>query len=164
MQAASTGAITMDARLLAIFHRTDARCSCTSGCGEMPSKGSTSCAGRRRMRFGSTAPVRSAAARSVSSSDSAALLSATRTTTGAWAACAKSGMQSARAVAVSPETRRRPRARLRCRRTRSKLSVCSMLARASRTKGRTMLLRFYGLFVKVTVPYPLPPPVREAGL
>ena len=52
---------------VAIFHSTEARCSCTSGCGERFSKGSTSCAGRRKhCARAAMAPVSSQAARSVS--------------------------------------------------------------------------------------------------
>src|ERR1700723_1331338 len=91
MLAASTGTITMEAPPVAVFHSTEARCSCTSGCGDRFSKGKTSCAGSRRTRSASTAPVSSQAARRVSWRESAALLSTTITTSGDWAGRGSAG-------------------------------------------------------------------------
>ena len=54
------------------------------------------------------------------------------------AARAISGTYSARAVAVSPDTRLRPAPRLRCLRTRSNPEQCSSSAKISRTNGRIM--------------------------
>src|SRR6185437_14432155 len=82
------------------------------------------------------APVSSHPARSETCAASAALLSATISTTGTSAARANSGVYSARAVEVSPETRLRPRARARCLRACSKEGECSRSASRSRTKGR----------------------------
>ena len=136
MAAASTGAITMLAAPVAIFHNVAARCSCTSACGEICSNGSTSCAGSRSPRSAGTAPVSSHAERSERYSESAALLSATSTTAGSCAARASKGRYRARAVAVRPETRRRPRPRERWRVACSKDGDRSSSPSSSRTKGR----------------------------
>jgi hypothetical protein len=71
------------------------------------------------------------------------LLSETITSAGACPARTKYGRYSARAVAVSPDTRLRPVPPAKCRRTRSNAAEDSRSAINSRTKGRIMLFPVY---------------------
>ena len=89
------------------------------------------------------APVSSHAASTAVCRASAALLSETITSAGACAARTKYGRYSARAVAVSPDTRLRPVPPAKCRRTRSNAAEDSRSAINSRTKGKIMLSPVY---------------------